>query len=123
MTAGELASLVLPYVLWPLLTLTVAGLWVAAALDIARHRHSETFTNAKLLCMTALISAVAIIALAGVGATFGGQWAEAVSGDIPDGTRAKVQEVASPRAYLFSFGLEHASDATPAEPMGVTRDK
>lgn len=123
MTAGELASLVLPYALWPLLTLTVAGLWVAAALDIARHRHSETFTNAKLLCMVTLVSAVAVIALAGIGATFGGQWAEAVSGDTPDGTQAGVQEAVPPRAYIFSFGLEHASDATPAGSPGETRQR
>ena len=121
MTAGELASLVLPYVLWPLLTLTVAGLWFAATLDITRHRRGESFTNAKLLCMATLISTVAVIALAGIGATFGGQWSDAVSGETPDGTQANGQEAAPPRAYLFSFGLEHASDATPAEPMGATR--
>ena len=115
MTAGELASLILPYVLWPLLTLIVAGLWFAATLDIARHRRGGAFTNAKLLCMAALVSAVAVIALAGIGATFGGQWSEAVSDDTPGETQAKVQEAAPPRAYLFSFGLEHASDATPGE--------
>lgn len=106
----ELATLVLPYVLWPLLTLAVAGLWVAAALDIARHRRGEAFTNAKLLCMTTLVSAVAVIALAGVGATFGGQWSDAVSTATSDGTQGNGQEAAPPRAYIFSFGLEHASE-------------
>ena len=121
MTVEELATLVLPYVLWPLLTLAVAGLWVAAAIDIARHRHGETFTNAKLLSMATLVSVVAVIALAGIGATFGGQWSDAVSTATSDGTQANEQEAAPPRAYLFSFGLEHASDATPDEPTGVTR--
>ena len=121
MTAVEPASLVLPYVLWPLLTPTVAGLWVTAALDIARHRRGESFTNTKLLSMATLVSAGTIIALAGIGATFGGQWAEAVSGDTPDGTRAKAQEAAPPHAYIFSFGLEHASDATPVDSTDETR--
>ena len=105
------------------MTPTVAGLWVTAALDIARHRRGESFTNTKLLSMATLVSAVAVIALAGIGATFGGQWAEAVSGDTPGETQAKVQEVAPPRTYIFSFGLEHASNATPAEPMGATPDR
>lgn len=122
----ELATLVLPYVLWPLLTLAVAGLWVAAAIDIARHRHGGAFTNVKLLCMATLVSVVAVIALAGIGATFGSQWSDAVStatsdGTQADGTQANGQEAAPPRAYLFSFGLEHASDATPDEPTGVTQ--
>ena len=122
MTAGEFASLVLPYVLWSLLTLTVAGLRiVAAALDIGRHGRGGSFTNTKLSSMATLVSAVAIIALAGIGATFGSQWSDAVSGGTPDRTQVKVQEVAPPRAYIFSFGPEHASDATPAGSTGETR--
>ena len=121
MTAGKLTYPVLPYVLWPLLTLTVAGLRIAAALDIARHRRGGSFTNTKLSSMATLVSAVAIIALAGIGATFGSQWSDAVSGGTPDRTQVKVQEVAPPRAYIFSFGPEHASDATPAGSTGETR--
>lgn len=123
MAVEDLTTLILPYVLWPLLTLAVAGLWVAAAMDIARHRHGETFTNAKLLSMATLVSVVAVIALAGIGATFGSQWSEAVSGDTSDGTQASGQEAAPPRAYLFSFGLEHASDATPDKPTDATRQR
>ena len=111
-----LATLVLSYVLWPSLTLAVVGLWVAAATDIARHRHGEAFTNAKLLCMATLVSVVAVIAIAGISATFGGQWSEAVSSATADGTQTKGQEGIPPRAYLFSFGLEHASDSSPADP-------
>ncbi len=116
MTVEGLVTLVLSYVLWPLLTLAVLGLWVAAATDIARHRHGEAFTNVKLSYMATLVSVVAVVAIAGIGATFGGQWSEAVSSATADGTQAKRQEGVPPRAYLFSFGLEHASDSSPADP-------
>ena len=69
--------------------------------------------------MAAAVSAVAVIALAGIGAVFAGQRSEAVSrtgfqadeqgGDIPG------------RTYLFSFGLEHASDVTPARPKSTNQ--
>jgi hypothetical protein len=111
----ELASPVLSYVSWPLLTLAIVGLWVAAMLDIVRHRHGEAFTKVKLLCMATLVSVVAVIAIAGIGAILGGQWSETVSSAHSDGTRTNSQEGVSARAYLFSFGLEHVSNVTPAE--------
>lgn len=89
--------------------LALAGLWFAAAVQIARHRRSGTFTDAKLLGMAAAVSVVAVIALAGAGATLGRGWAEAVSAD-PGEARAEI----SARSYVFSFGLEHASSPAPA---------
>jgi hypothetical protein len=112
---GEPATLDLSYALWPLLTITIVGLWIAATMDIVRHRHGETFTNVKLLCMAGLVSVVAVIAIVGIGAIFGAQWSEAVSSATSDGTQAKVQEEVPARAYIFSFGLEHVSNATPNE--------
>ncbi len=115
MTTGELTALTLSYILWPLLTLALAGLWLAAAVDIARHRRGGTFTGAKLLGMAGAVSVVAVIAIAGVGATFGGQWADAVSA-TSGGTRVDAREGIPARSYIFSFGLEHASDSSPADP-------
>lgn len=115
MTVGELTALILSYILWPLLTLALAGLWLAAAADIARHRRCGTFTGAKLLGMAGAVSVVAVIAIAGVGATFGGQWADAVSA-TSGGARVDAREGVLARSYIFSFGLEHASDSSPADP-------
>ena len=108
---------ILPYALWPLLTLATVALWMSAMADITRHRRRGTFTRAGLVCMAAAVSAVAVIALAGIGAVFAGQRSEAVSrtgfqadeqgGDIPG------------RTYLFSFGLEHASNVTPPRPTST----
>ena len=107
---------VLQYTLWPLLILALAGLWFAATVDIARRRRGGGFTDAKLLGMAAAVSMVAVIALAGAGATLGRGWAEAVSAD-PGEARAKVPA----RSYVFSFGLEHASSPTPADATGAER--
>src|SRR5215212_10092503 len=70
---------ILPYALWPLLTLATVALWMSAMADITRHRRRGTFTRAGLVCMAAAVSAVAVIALAGIGAVFAGQRSEAVS--------------------------------------------
>lgn len=112
---GELAAQVLSYTLWPVLTLALAGLWLAAVVDIARHRRGGTLTDAKLLGMASAVSVVAVIALTGVGATLGGGWAEAVSASS-EGARTGDQEGVPARSYIFSFGLEHASDSAPADP-------
>jgi predicted PurR-regulated permease PerM len=119
MNVEELATSVLSYALWPLLTLAIVGLWVAATMDIVRNRHGEAFTSVKLLCMATLVSVVAVIAIVGVGAVFGDQWSEAVSSAPSDGTRTNGQEMDPARAYLFSFGLEHASYSSPADPRNV----
>ncbi len=103
---------VLQYALWPLLALALAGLGFAATVDIARRRRGGGFTDAKLLGMAAAVSAVAVIALAGAGATLAGGWADAVSAS-PDEARS-MEGAPTGRAYIFSFGLEHASSPTPA---------
>ena len=59
----ELATSVLAYILWPLLTLSIVVLWAATALDILRHRRRGTFTNRGLLGMAAVVSFVAVIAV------------------------------------------------------------
>jgi predicted PurR-regulated permease PerM len=117
----ELATSVLSYALWPLLTLAIVGLWVAATMDIVRNRDRETLTNVKLLCMATLVSVAAVIAIVGIGAIFGGQWSEAVSSVTSDGTQTNRQEEVPARAYLFSFGLEHVSNVTSAESTSATQ--
>ena len=121
MTMEELATSVLSYALWPLLTLAIVGLWVAATIDIVRNRGGEAFTNVKLLCMATLVSVAAVAAIVGIGAIFGGQWSEAVSSATSDGIRTNMQEEVPARAYLFSFGLEHVSNATSAESTSATQ--
>jgi hypothetical protein len=107
----ELATSVLSYALWPLLILAMGALWIAAMLDIIRHRGGGTFTSAGLLGMATLVSVVAVIAVAGISAVLAAQWAEAVS---RDGTQAnKLEDEGSVRAYIFSFGLENASYGSP----------
>jgi hypothetical protein len=101
---------VLPYALWPLLTLAMVVLWIVAMVDITGRRRRGTFTSAGLLCMAAAVSIVAVIAVAGIGAVFAGQRFEAVSGAGEDISR---------HTYLFSFGLEHVSYATPGKPKST----
>lgn len=98
------------FALWPLLTLTVMVLWIVATVDITGYGRREALTSAKLLCMAAAVSAVAIIAVTGIGAVFAGQRSEAVPGAGRDITRS---------TYLFSFGLEHVSYATPGKPKST----
>lgn len=81
-------------------------------MDIARHRRGAMFTNAKLLCMAALVSVVAVIAVAGMSAVLATQWVEAVSRATSDGIQVnQLEGEDARRAYVFSFGLERASDA------------
>jgi hypothetical protein len=116
----ELAISVLLYALWPLLTLAVAALWIAATLDIIRHRRGEAFSNVKLLCMATLVSVAAVIAIGGIGAVLGGQWFEAVARASSNEIQTNKQDGEVPaRSYLFSFGLEHASYVTPANSMSA----
>src|SRR3712207_529109 len=105
-----LATSVLSYALWPSLTLALVALWVAAILDITRHRRRRTSTNAGLLYMTALVSVATVIAVAGISTVFAAQWTEAVSGATSGETQAdKLKSKGSARAYIFSFGLKNAS--------------
>ena len=117
----ELATSVLSYALWPLLTLAIVGLWVAATMDIVRNSHGEACKNVKLLCMATLVSVVAVIAIVGIGASFGDRWSEAVLSATPGETQTNRQEEVSARAYLFSFGLEHVSNITSVESTSATQ--
>src|SRR3712207_2256165 len=120
----ELATSVLSYALWPLLTFAIIALWVAAILDITRHRRRGTSTNAGLLYMTTLISVVAVIAVAGISAIFAAQWTEAVSGVSSGEIQAnKLEDEDSARAYIFSFGLENASYGPPVNSTGAKKDQ
>jgi hypothetical protein len=69
--------------------------------------------------MAAAVSVVAVIALAGAGATLAGGWADAVSAS-PDEARS-VEGPPTGRSYIFSFGLEHATSPTPADTTGAER--
>jgi len=107
---------ILAYALWPSLTLAIVILWLAAMLDITRHRRRGAFTSAGLLGMATLVSVVAVIALTGISAVLAAQWVEAVSGASPDGIQAgKLENQGSARAYIFSFGLENASYGSPVD--------
>jgi heme/copper-type cytochrome/quinol oxidase subunit 2 len=120
----ELATSVLSYALWPLLTFAIIALWVAAILDITRHRRRGTSTNAGLLYMTTLISVVAVIAVAGISAIFAAQWTEAVSGVSSGEIQAnKLEDESSARAYIFSFGLENASYGPPVNSTSAKKDQ
>jgi hypothetical protein len=111
---------VLVYALWPSLTLMIVILWLAAMLDITRHRRRGAFTSAGLLGMATLVSVVAVIALTGIRAVLAAQWTEAVSGLSSDGIQAgKLEGEGSSRAYIFSFGLENASYGSPADSPGT----
>ena len=121
MTVEELATSVFSYALWPLLTLAMVALWVAAILDITRHRRRGIFTNAALLYMTALVSVVAVVAVAGVSADFAAQWSEAVSGASSDGLQASKlgDKGLAHTSYTFSFGVENASNVTLVKSMSA----
>lgn len=120
----ELATSVLAYALWPLLTLSIAALWAAAALDILRHKRRGTFPNTGLLGMAAVVSVVAVIAISGICAVFAGQWFEAVSRAGSIGTRASKPAGEDPRrAYTFSFGLENASYGLSFDSAGENRSE
>lgn len=122
MNTEELATSVLAYALWPLLTLTVVVLWVVAALDILRHKRRGTFTNKGLLGMAALVSVVAVVAISSICAVSAGRWSEAVSRASIGGIRAGRQAGEVPgRAYIFSFGLENASYGAPLGSKGAER--
>jgi hypothetical protein len=113
---GPVAS-VLAYVLWPSLTLAIIILWVAAMLDITRHRRRGTYTSAGLLGMAILVSVVAVIAVTGISAVLAAGWIDATSRASFAGIQAgKLED--SARAYIFSFGLENASYGSPADSPG-----
>jgi ABC-type anion transport system duplicated permease subunit len=120
----ELATSVLAYALWPLLTLSTVALWAAAALDILRHKRRGTFPNTGLLGMAAVVSVVAVIAVSGICAVFAGLWFEAVSRAGSIGTRASKPAGEDPRrAYTFSFGLENASYGLSFDSAGENRSE
>lgn len=113
------AASVLAYALWPLLTVAIVALWLAAILDILRHRRRRTFARAGLLGMATLVSVVAVIAVAGISVVFGARWVEAVSRASSEGIQANnLHAKGSARAYIFSFGLENAAYGSPVKSTG-----
>ena len=117
------ATSVLAYVLWPLLTFTIVVLWLAAMLDISRHRRRGTFTGAGLLGMATLVSVVAVIAFAGISAVLAAQWVETVSRASSDEIQvSKLEGEGSARAYIFSFGLENAY-GSPVNSTGAKKSE
>jgi hypothetical protein len=118
------ATSVLAYALWPLLTFTIVTLWLAAMLDISRHRRRGTFTSAGLLGMAALVSVVAVIAFAGSSAVLANRWVEAVSRAGFAGIQANtLEDEGSARAYIFSFGLENASYGSSVSSTGTKKSQ
>ena len=118
------ATSVLAYVLWPLLVFTIITLWLAAMLDILRHRRRGTFTSAGLLGMATLVSIVAVIAFAGSSAVLATRWVEAVSRAGFAGIQANtLEDEGSARAYIFSFGLEIASYGSSVNSTGTKKSQ
>lgn len=118
-----LAASVLPYVLWPGLMLAMVALWIAAMLDVDRHRRMGSSTSARLACMACCISVVAIAAIAWGGAISAPQWADAVSSPKHTAVRADAPEDdGSSPAAIFSFGLERASYSLPSGHTGPEKD-
>ena len=113
----SLATSVLAYALWPSLTLAIIVLWLAAMLDITRHRRRGTYTSAGLLGMAILVSVVAVIAVTGISAVLAAGWIDATSRASFAGIQTGKLE-GSARAYIFSFGLENASYGSPADTPG-----
>ena len=111
------ATSVLAYALWPSLTLAIIILWLAAMLDITRHRRRGTYTSAGLLGMAILVSVVAVIAVTGISAVLAAGWIDATSRASFAGIQAGKLE-GSAHAYIFSFGLENASYGSPADSPG-----
>ena len=113
------ATSVLAYALWPSLTLAIIILWLAAMLDITRHRRRGTYTSAGLLGMAILVSVVAVIAVTGISAVLAAGWIDAASRARFAGIQAgKPVAEGTARAYIFSFGLENASYGSPADSPG-----
>lgn len=103
----------LSYALWPLLTFAIVALWVAAMLDIKSHRRKASSTNAELLLMAVIVSAVAVIAVIVTSTVFPARWIGSVPEDTANKMQANERRCEAPvRAYVFSFGLEHASYST-----------
>jgi hypothetical protein len=122
MNPEELATSVLAYALWPSLNLVVLVLWVAAALDILRHKRRGTFTDATLWGMGAVVSVIAVAAISSFYAVFAGQWSEAMSRANIGGILASKPPDESPNhAYVFSFGLENASYGPASDSAGKGR--
>ena len=120
----DLATSVLAYASWPLLTLAVVVLWAAAALDILRHKRRGTFTDKGLLGMVAAVSFVSVVAISSISAVFAGHWSEAVSSASIDGSQTSKPANRGPgRAYIFSFGLENASYGPQLDPTGRHGDR
>jgi hypothetical protein len=113
------ATSVLTYVLWPSFTLAIVILWLAAMLDITRHRRRGTFTSAGLLGMALLVSVVAVMAVTGISAVLAARWIEATSrASFAEIQVGKLEDAGSARAYIFSFGLENASYGSPVDSTG-----
>lgn len=118
------ATSVLEYALWPLLTFTIVALWLAAVVDISRHRRRGTFTGAGLLGMAMLVSIVAVIACAGTSVVLATRWVEAVSRAGFAGIEAgKLEDDGSARAYIFSFGLENTSYGSLVNSTGTKKSQ
>ena len=113
----------LQYALWPGLTLAMLALWVAAVLDIDRHRRRGSSTNARLACMACCVSVALIAAVAWSGALFAPGWAEAISSTEPGAIQdARLEEDGAPPTSIFSFGLERAP-SSPRTPELDPKDR
>jgi hypothetical protein len=103
----------LSYALWPLLTFAIVALWLAAMLGIQSHIRKASSTNAESLLMAVIVSIVAVIAVIVTSAVFPARWIGSVPEDAANEMQANERRCDAPvRAYVFSFGLEHASPST-----------
>lgn len=98
---------ILSYALWPLLTLPLVALWIAALLDIKRSKDDGRCTKTRLISMATAVSVATLIAVFFVSVIFP-PWYGSVSRKASDTSDCKQPT----QSYVFSFGLEHAAIGT-----------
>jgi hypothetical protein len=111
---GFLNSPILLSAGWVLAIVAVLVLWVMAMLDIKRHLSKKIFTVAQLASMAAAVSIMAAIAVATVDAAFPASWTS-IGANEPYGRSLAHPECEGIRGtFVFSFGLEQPSYASPS---------
>jgi hypothetical protein len=79
--------------------------------------------GAVLLGMATLVSVVAATGLVGIGTVFAPPWSEVASSTRFGNPQAEMLEEEGPvRAYVFSFGLEHATYGSSEDPTRAKGD-
>lgn len=74
--------------------------------------------------MGTLISLITLVAGFGISAVFAERWLEAVIGTGAEVARSdELTDEEKTRAYIFSFGLEHANYTSPTDSIKTTKQQ